>query len=124
MFRSVQHDKFERELGRGGFGAVYLARTAPKGPPLALKVMLSHIAVDSVARSKFLREIKSIRDLRHPRIVEIVGAGEKQGLFYFVTTPQSILVRSKRTLTGCQSANYAGRSQWRSNTTARRKRFC
>ena len=74
----------ERELGRGGFGAVYLARTNKNGRPLALKVMLSRIAVDSVARRKFLREIKSVRHLRHPRIVEIVDAGENQGLFYFV----------------------------------------
>jgi pSer/pThr/pTyr-binding forkhead associated (FHA) protein len=74
----------ERELGRGGFGAVYLVRTNKNGPPLALKVMLSHIAVDSVARRRFLREIKSASDVRHPRIVEIVDAGENQGLFYFV----------------------------------------
>lgn len=74
----------ERELGRGGFGAVYLVRTNKNGRPLALKVMLSHIAVDSVARRKFLREIKSVSELRHPRIVEIVDAGENQGLFYFV----------------------------------------
>ncbi len=82
--RQVGKYVIERELGRGGFGSVYLARSSPNGRPLALKVMLSHIAVDSVARSKFLREINSIRELRHPRIVEIVDAGEKQGLFYFV----------------------------------------
>ncbi len=74
----------ECELGRGGFGAVYLARTAKDGRPLALKVMLSRIAVDSIAVRKFLREIESVSTLRHPRLVEIIDAGENKGLFYFV----------------------------------------
>lgn len=60
----------EKELGRGGFGAVYLARTAQNGRPLALKVMLSRIAIDAVAVKKFLRESRSVSDLRHPRMVE------------------------------------------------------
>jgi serine/threonine protein kinase len=74
----------ERELGRGGFGAVYLVRESPNSRPLALKVMLSRIALDEVAVKKFLREIRSVSGLRHPKIVEVVDAGENQGLFYFV----------------------------------------
>jgi serine/threonine protein kinase len=76
--------QIERELGRGGMGAVYLARRRKDGQPVALKVMLSKVAVDDRARKMFLREMEATRVLRHPHLVEFLDGGAQGSLFYFL----------------------------------------
>ncbi|MBN2559616.1 MAG: protein kinase [Phycisphaerae bacterium] len=73
-----------RELGRGGMGAVYLARRKGDDGPTALKVMLSRVAVDERSRTSFLREMETTRDLKHPNIVEFIDHGAAGSAFYFV----------------------------------------
>jgi hypothetical protein len=73
----------ENELGRGGFGAVYLARRIKDNLRIALKVMLSQVAVDKSNLEQFLREIRNISSLKHPNIVEIFDFGSTDGIFYF-----------------------------------------
>ena len=50
----------EKELGRGGFGAAYLARRMKDNQRIALKVMLSQVAVDKSNLEQFLREIRNV----------------------------------------------------------------
>ncbi len=73
----------EKELGRGGFGAVYLARRIKDNLRIALKVMLSQVAVDKNNLEPFLREIRNVSSLKHPHIVEIFDFGSTDGIFYF-----------------------------------------
>ncbi|GAA3388658.1 protein kinase domain-containing protein [Cryptosporangium minutisporangium] len=70
------------ELGRGGNGAVYLARR-DGGSPIALKVMLPAVAADEETRRRFLREVEITRRLRHPHIAALYEAGTAEGGFYF-----------------------------------------
>jgi serine/threonine-protein kinase len=72
-----------RKLGEGGMGAVYLAKRVEDGAAVALKVMLSRIAVDDHSRNVFLREVETTRALRHPNIVEFIDSGSVGGVFYF-----------------------------------------
>ncbi len=72
-----------RELGRGGMGAVYLARREGSGELVALKVMLAQVAVEKSARSMFLREVETTRALKHPNIVELKDSGYSEGTFFF-----------------------------------------
>jgi len=72
----------ERLLGRGGMGAVYLARPGDGGS-IALKLMLPRVEVDEVAAEIFLREIEVTRSLRHPNIVALLDFGKHEGRFYF-----------------------------------------
>ena len=74
----------EKELGRGGFGAVYRARRATDQQRVAVKVMLPRAAVDQTSVDRFLREIRSTAALRHPHIVPVLDVGSSEGLFYFV----------------------------------------
>jgi len=74
----------EKELGRGGFGAVYRARRAKDQQRVAVKVMLPRVAMDQTSDDKFLREIRSTAALRHPHIVPVLDVGSCEGLFYFV----------------------------------------
>jgi pSer/pThr/pTyr-binding forkhead associated (FHA) protein len=73
----------EKELGRGGFGAVYLARRIKDNMRIALKVMLSQVAVGKNNLEQFLREIRNVSSLKHPNIVEIFDFGSTDGIFYF-----------------------------------------
>ncbi|WP_345394575.1 serine/threonine-protein kinase [Nonomuraea salmonea] len=54
----IGHYRVERQLGRGGQGAVYLAM-APNGVRVAVKVL--HDLVDDVARTRFAREVEAAR---------------------------------------------------------------
>ena len=73
----------EKELGRGGFGAAYLARRIKDNQRIALKVMLSQVAVDKSNLEQFLREIRNVSSLKHPNIVQIFDFGSTEGIFYF-----------------------------------------
>ncbi|MET9375179.1 protein kinase [Streptomyces sp. NPDC002992] len=74
-----------RELGRGGMGAVYLARHEPTGREVALKVMLPKVAANTGARDRFLREAEITRSLRHPNIATLYDSGFADGTFYLTT---------------------------------------
>jgi len=74
----------ERRLGVGGCGAVYLARRKKDNEQVAVKVMLSKIAVDENARKKFLHEIELMKDLRHQHVVTLLENGSAGGAFYFI----------------------------------------
>lgn len=76
--------QIEKRLGVGGFGAVYLARRQRDGNSVAIKVMLSRVAVSEEAREKFLHEMEVNRSLRHPNIVAFLDQGSAGGAFYFV----------------------------------------
>jgi hypothetical protein len=74
-----------RELGRGGAGAVYLARHQDTGRDVALKVMLPRVAASPAARARFFREVEVTRGLRHDHIATLHDAGFAGGTFYFTT---------------------------------------
>jgi len=74
----------EKELGRGGFGAVYQARREKDGVRVAVKVMLSQTDATEQDVAKFEREMEVTRKLQHPNIVRFVESGSHKGAFYFV----------------------------------------
>lgn len=73
----------EKRIGIGGFGAVYLARSRKSSEKVALKVMLSKVAVDAKSREKFLREIDLMKGLQHANIVPLIDNGATGIAFYF-----------------------------------------
>jgi serine/threonine protein kinase len=74
----------ERELGRGGMGAVYLVRNEPQGRRRALKVILPKLAADERARNLFLREMANCQALDHPNVVRTYDSGYAEGIFYLM----------------------------------------
>ncbi|RAL25400.1 hypothetical protein DL240_04095 [Lujinxingia litoralis] len=75
-----------RELGRGGFGMVYLAFQVAMDRHVALKVLKPGVGSEAPsARERFLREVKIISKLRHPNTVTIHDYGETfEGVVYMV----------------------------------------
>ncbi len=75
----------ERELGRGGCGAVYLAKSQQgSAEKVAVKIMLSRAQADTRAVEQFKREMAVIAKLRHPNIVRFLDSGSDEGTFFFV----------------------------------------
>jgi pSer/pThr/pTyr-binding forkhead associated (FHA) protein len=73
------------ELGRGGMGAVYLARHRVTGRLVALKLMLPKVAANDTARARFQREVELTRMLRHPNVAALYEDGFADGAFFFTT---------------------------------------
>ena len=71
-----------RLLGRGGMGAVYLAREEALERLVAIKLLAG--ALDDEARQRFRREAKSGARLTHAGIVPLYAFGEADGLPYLV----------------------------------------
>ncbi|MBX3471079.1 MAG: protein kinase, partial [Planctomycetes bacterium] len=67
--RTVAGCRVERPLGRGGMGAVYLARDAA-GAQVVVKVLAPEVAHDPAVRRRFAREGDALRRLPpHPALV-------------------------------------------------------
>jgi serine/threonine-protein kinase len=77
---------FERELGRGGMGVVYLARDVQLDRPVAIKVLPAALAARGDVKTRFLREARTAANLSHPNIVPIHRVGELTGIPFFVMT--------------------------------------
>ena len=73
----------ERELGRGGMGAVYLARDRRLDRPVALKVLPTEFAIVPELRERFLRETRMSAGFSHPNIVPVFAIEEGGTLLAF-----------------------------------------
>ncbi|MEE1784762.1 serine/threonine-protein kinase [Streptomyces sp. SP17BM10] len=79
------------ELGRGGFGSVWLATDARMGRKVAVKVLLEEHAADREAVSRFIREARTAGGLAGPHIVTVhdygrvrTGAGPGAGETHYL----------------------------------------
>jgi hypothetical protein len=76
----------ERPLGRGGFKTVYAARNlnqAANGWPEQVAVCVPH-AQDEEARDLLRNELRVVRTLNHPNIVQELGLAESDGVLFAV----------------------------------------
>ena len=76
--------EIERELGRGGMAAVYLARDVSLNRKVAIKTMLPELISRPGMVQRFKREAQMAAGLSHPHIIQIHGVRETSRLVYFV----------------------------------------
>ena len=74
-----------RELGRGGFGIVFLAVDPVLGRTVALKVPRPEVLATPKLRDRFLREAQAAAGLNHPNLVQVYEAGEIGPICYIVS---------------------------------------
>lgn len=60
-----------REIGRGGFSVVYLARDRDLDAPVAVKLLVPPPAGAALARERMRREVQVVRGLAHANIVGV-----------------------------------------------------
>ena len=86
LIREATHGEYEieRELGRGGMAAVYLARDTALNRKVAIKTMLPELISRPGMVQRFKREAQMAAGLSHPHIVQIHGVRETPRLVYFV----------------------------------------
>jgi eukaryotic-like serine/threonine-protein kinase len=84
MVRHAFGDQYdvEREIGRGGDARVFLARDQT-GRSVALKILHPEF-LESVVAERFLREIRLVSRLNHPRIARLLDSGERDWFVYLV----------------------------------------
>ena len=67
--------KIEKELGRGGMGAVYLATHIGTERPVAVKVIVPEFMKHAEFVERFRREARAAGRLRHPNVVDVTDFG-------------------------------------------------
>ena len=72
-----------RQLGRGGMGAVYLAREVALDRLVAVKALPPESA-DDTSIERFRREARIAAKLTHPNIVPLHAFGESDGVLFFI----------------------------------------
>ncbi len=79
-------DRFQivRAIGRGGMGAVYLARDLALHRLVAIKVMVGDRVAQHDERARFQREARLSAQLAHPGIVPLYAFGETDAFCYMV----------------------------------------
>jgi serine/threonine protein kinase/Tfp pilus assembly protein PilF len=75
--------RLERELGQGGMATVYLAEDLKHHRKVAVKVLRPELAA-ALGHDRFLREITTTANLRHPHILPLYDSGEAGGFLFYV----------------------------------------
>jgi len=75
--------RIERELGEGGMATVYLAEDLKHHRKVAIKVLRQELAT-TLGPERFLREIETTANLRHPHILPLFDSGRADDLLYYV----------------------------------------
>ena len=70
--------RLERQVGRGGLGAVFRAIDSRSGATVALKMLPP--GADPMGLTRLRREFAALRTLTHPNIVRVLDVGEEDGI--------------------------------------------
>jgi eukaryotic-like serine/threonine-protein kinase len=72
-------------VGDGAMARVYLAEDLQVKKPVALKVLHRDRTQDQFATERFIREVRVASTIRHPNVIRVFGAGEREdGVPYMV----------------------------------------
>lgn len=78
--QTLGHFKLDRVHHNGSTAILYMATDLKHTRPVLVKVMLPSITADEEQRTRFVRAVHAMINVRHDNLVEIYGAG-KQGPF-------------------------------------------
>jgi hypothetical protein len=75
---------FDKLLGKGGMGSVYLGKQLSLDRLVAIKVLPDHLAENENFRNRFLLEAKAVAQIQSPHVIQVYSAGAHEGHYYFV----------------------------------------
>lgn len=70
-------------LGKGAWGEVYRGRQVSLERPVAVKILKKELSQDDEFVRRFMREAKCIAQLIDENIIQVYGAGQHEGAYYF-----------------------------------------
>ncbi|XZE54085.1 serine/threonine-protein kinase [Planctomycetaceae bacterium SH139] len=82
-FETLGPYRVEAKLGQGGMGSVYRGVHIKTGQRVAIKVLASQMSEQPRFRRRFAGEIETLKKLRHPNIVRLIGHGEERGALFY-----------------------------------------
>lgn len=93
--------EIKKKLGQGGVGVVYLLYDSKRERELAIKVLKPEVAQNRLAIERFKREVKAMRQVDHPGMVQVYDTGTLgDALFYTMDYVEgstiSALIKSKK----------------------------
>lgn len=95
----VIEDKYrlEKLLGKGGMGAVYIAKDLSLGRDVAVKVLRASMFGDQGAVKRFEREAKASAKLTHPNIIAIYDYGKLalEGAYLVMELVEGVTLKAK-----------------------------
>jgi serine/threonine protein kinase len=78
-----------RQLGRGGFGFVYLAKDTLLDKDVAIKELIPGLVGDETMIRRFLAEARATMELTHERIVRTHNIFSEAGNYYNRAAPSN-----------------------------------
>ncbi|MDH5235025.1 MAG: protein kinase, partial [Gemmatimonadota bacterium] len=75
--------RLDRPIGAGGMATVYLAEDLKHHRQVAVKVLRPELT-EAVGAERFLQEITTTANLRHPHILPLFDSGEANGVLFYV----------------------------------------
>jgi serine/threonine protein kinase/formylglycine-generating enzyme required for sulfatase activity len=73
----------EQLLGKGAWGEVFRGRQISLERPVAVKILKKDLSLDEEFVRRFMREAKCIAQLVDENIIQVYGAGQHEGAYYF-----------------------------------------
>src|SRR5205823_3801961 len=83
--RQLGRFTIRRELGRGGFGIVFLAYDHKLHRDVALKIPKTEALFTPELRARFRQEARAAAGLDHPNLVPVYDAGEEDSICYIAS---------------------------------------
>jgi len=80
---TLGHYHIETLVREGGMGDIYRAVDAETGNVAAVKVLRPSLAADRVFLQRFRREVRALKEVQHPNVVQILDVGSEEGVHYY-----------------------------------------
>ena len=80
--RNISHYEILEPIGRGGMGVVHRARDLKLGRLAALKFLAPELLPQDDARSRFIREARSLSSLSHPHVATVYEVDDVDGKLF------------------------------------------
>ena len=74
--------EIQKQIGKGGYGTVYLATEKSLGRQVALKILHPQMAADLEFIERFRKEARLVASIENPHVVTVHAVGEAQGSMY------------------------------------------
>jgi formylglycine-generating enzyme required for sulfatase activity len=81
--RTLGNYRIERRIGKGRWGAVYLANQTSMNRPVAMEILAPEASGDETARENFVAAARAKAAVQHPHILSVYEADQAEGCYFY-----------------------------------------